>query len=64
MGARPVPGLSLFPSTISNDQCRLLYFDVWHPSEWMEKQIAEMTDALKLDYLGAPVEVQPENRGK
>jgi hypothetical protein len=63
MGARPVPGLRLFPSTISNDQCRLLYFDVWHPSEWMEKQITEMTDALKLGYLPPPVEVQARKSG-
>jgi hypothetical protein len=48
MGARPVPGLPLFQSTISGDQLRLLYFDVSQPSEAMRGQMDEAASALRL----------------
>jgi len=49
LGARAVDGLPLLRSEIFDDDLRLLYFDVATPSPWMEKQIAELTGALKLD---------------
>jgi hypothetical protein len=63
MGARPIGGLSLFPSRTTNDHCRLLHFDVVHPSRRMEEQIADMAEALKLVF-PPPVEVECENRDR
>jgi hypothetical protein len=48
LGARPIRGLPLFPSRISDDTLRLLYFDVSHPEESMRRQIDEAAEALNL----------------
>ena len=58
MGARAIDGLPLFPSDTFDDDLRVLYFDVSHPSDWMAKQIDQMTSMLKLEELR-----QPENGG-
>jgi len=47
-GARPITGLPLFPSGISDDELRLLYFDVSHPAESMRKQMDDVAAALNL----------------
>jgi hypothetical protein len=47
-GARPITGLALFPSRISDDELRLLYFDVSHPAESMHRQMDEVAAALNL----------------
>ena len=49
MGARAIDGLPLFPSETFDDDLRVLYFDVSHPSDWMAKQIVQMTSMLKLE---------------
>ena len=47
-GARAIRGLPLFPSRISDDTLRLLYFDVSHPEESMRRRIDEAAEALNL----------------
>jgi hypothetical protein len=46
MGAHAVSSLPLFASECSDEQLRLLYFDLAHASEFMEKKIAEKTNAF------------------
>ena len=48
MGARAIDGLPLFPSRISDDLVRLLYFDVRNPASFMRAKIAEAARALHL----------------
>lgn len=63
MGARPIYGLPLFTSSLSGDECRLLYFDVWHSSLSMARQIEESTELLKLGPLPHPADGQsPRSR--
>jgi hypothetical protein len=49
LGAQAIEGLPLFASSISDDRCRLLYFDVRNPSRFMQAKIAEAARALDLD---------------
>jgi hypothetical protein len=46
MGARAIHGLPLFPSDIFDDELRLLYFDVLHPSQSMLRQMFEAAALL------------------
>jgi hypothetical protein len=48
LGASPIRDLPLFPSRISDDELRLLYFDVSHPTEWMRNRMDEEAAALNL----------------
>jgi Acetyltransferase (GNAT) domain len=50
MGARAISGLPLFPAEVLDDDLRLLYFDVSHPSESMRKQMLEIATVLNLTF--------------
>jgi hypothetical protein len=54
LGARPIAGLPLFASEVFDDDLRLLYFDVLHPSEWMGRQMLETAAALRLEDIDPP----------
>jgi hypothetical protein len=54
LGARAIAGLPLFPSQIFDDDLRLLYFDVLHPSGWMGKQMLGTAVALRLEHVLPP----------
>jgi Acetyltransferase (GNAT) domain len=49
MGARAISGLPVFPATLFDDELRLLYFNVMHPSEPMQRQMNEAAAALNLE---------------
>jgi hypothetical protein len=51
MGAHAVEGLPLFPSHISDDRLRLLYFDVRNPANFMRAKIADAARTLYLDQI-------------
>jgi Acetyltransferase (GNAT) domain len=51
MGAQPVPGAPLLHSRRLDDDLRLLYFDVLHPSECMRRWTAEAMAVLGLECL-------------
>jgi hypothetical protein len=51
MGARPVENLGTFSSDAFDDDLRLLFFDVPHPSDFMEHHMRDMMKVLKLDAL-------------
>ena len=48
MGARPVPDIPLISSSTFDDELRLLYFDVFRPSEQICCKMDEAAIALKL----------------
>jgi hypothetical protein len=54
LGAHAIRGLSLFTSRISDEELRLLYFDVSHPSAWMRRQTIEAETVLSLPYRDGP----------
>lgn len=57
LGARAFEGLPLIHPGIFNEERRLLYFDVDHPCKRIEKQIDEMTVAMKLNRIPSPAEI-------
>jgi hypothetical protein len=48
MGARTIKGLPLFASRISDEDLRLLYFDIAQPSAWMREQMIQSAKLLNL----------------
>jgi len=53
-GARPIEGLTLFPSEIFDDELRLLYFHRDCLSKRVARHIDEMATAMKLDQMRSP----------
>jgi hypothetical protein len=60
LGARAIEGLPLFASRISDEDLRLLYFDVSQPSAWMREQMIRSAKLLNLAEICHPRLANPD----